>query len=103
MRRFGGDSNLVRKTLASTFNLHRRFSMADIDPELATAIKAAKTGKSMYFVLVAKGATDGALLVNKSKIPPAKVNDAKKEAGGGTVIRGRCIGEDGTIVFQTAK
>ncbi len=77
--------------------------MAEIDAELATAIKAAKTGKNMYFAMIAKGATDGQLLVSKTKIPPAKINEAKKEAGGGTVIRGRCIGEDGIIVFQTAK
>ena len=57
--------------------------------ELTNALKAAKT-KPMSFAFVAKG-SEGRLLVDKKKIPPKDVDAAKKECGGGTIYKGRCL------------
>ncbi|HEY2148907.1 MAG TPA: protein kinase, partial [Pirellulales bacterium] len=74
----------------------------DIDSELATNVKAAKT-KRMYFAFVAKGSSDGALVLAKTKVPPALITDAKKRSGGTQVVKGACFGEDGKLVFEMAK
>ena len=74
----------------------------DIDSELATNIKAAKN-KRMYFAFVAKGSSDGALVLSKTKVPPALITDAKKKSGGTQVFKGACFGEDGKLVFELAK
>jgi hypothetical protein len=69
--------------------------------ELATQVKAAKSGKRLMFAFVAKG-TEGTLLVGK-KVAAQEIADAKKEAGGGTVYKGKCVGEGGVLWFETAK
>jgi serine/threonine protein kinase len=74
----------------------------DIDSELATNVKAAKT-KRMYFAFVAKGSSDGALVISKTKVQPALITDAKKKSGGTQVSKGACFGEDGKLVFEMAK
>jgi serine/threonine protein kinase len=74
----------------------------DIDSELATNVKAAKN-KRMYFAFVAKGSSDGALVLSKTKVPPALISDAKKKSGGTQVFKGACFGEDGKLVFELAK
>jgi peptidoglycan hydrolase-like protein with peptidoglycan-binding domain len=74
--------------------------MADAD--LAAALKQAKS-KTMFFAFIQKG-SDGQLIVSKSKVTSKQIADAKKEAGGGTPVTGKCFGgEDGTLVFQVAK
>ncbi len=74
----------------------------DIDSELAANVKIAKT-KRMHFAFVAKGSSDGALVLAKSKVPPALITDAKKKSGGTQVFKGACFGEEGKLVFEMAK
>ena len=69
--------------------------------DLVSALKIAKT-KPMCFAFVAKG-NDGKLLVEKKRVPPKEAEAAKKECGGGTIYTGRCMTEDGTLVFEVAK
>jgi hypothetical protein len=69
--------------------------------DLVSALKIAKT-KPMFFAVVAKG-NDGKLLVDKKKVPPKDAEAAKKECGGGTIYTGRCLTENGTLVFEMAK
>ncbi len=76
--------------------------MADIDDKLAAVLKEARR-VPMNFAFVAKGASQGKLVVSKKPIPATAESAAKKEVGGGTVFRGRCIGEDGKLIFETAK
>jgi hypothetical protein len=66
-----------------------------IDAELAVNLKQAKT-KSMFFALVIKGGSDGALVLSKTKTTPAQITAAKKKSAG-------CFGEDGRYIFETAK
>jgi len=75
--------------------------MADIDKDLLTALKQAKT-KKMFFAFVPKG-SDGKLLVSKVKIPAKEIAETKKEIGGGAPVLGKCIGEGGAMVFYVAK
>jgi len=75
--------------------------MADVDAKLAASLKQAKTS-TMFFVFVAKG-NEGKLLVDKKKISPKDAAEAKKECGGGTIYKGRCRGEGGTLVFEVGK
>jgi tetratricopeptide (TPR) repeat protein len=75
--------------------------MPDIDAELAASLKAAKSG-TMFFAVVAKGANDGALLLSRSAVPANRIAEAKKKCGGGTLLKGRCFGEEGTLVFELA-
>ena len=72
------------------------------DEDLAAGLKAAKS-KRMHFVVVMKGSADGALILSKTKVPPADIAAAKKKSGGSSVIRGLCFGKDGEHVFETAK
>ncbi len=74
---------------------------ATIDQDLVAALKAARGGKPMRFAFVPKG-TGGKLLVAK-KVAPKEVAETKKEVGGAAVFQGRCVGENGTLVFEVAK
>jgi hypothetical protein len=71
------------------------------EPDLAAMLKMAKE-KRMFFAFVVKG-SDGKLIVSKSKIHPKQIEEAKKEVGGGTVLKGRCIGPLTGMVFQVVK
>ncbi len=73
-----------------------------VDKVLYTALKRAKTAR-MFFAMVARGATDGKLILTKAKVKPTDIGDAKKEVGGGRVFRGVCYGEDGRLVFELKK
>src|ERR1700694_4720436 len=75
---------------------------AELDMDLAAGLKAAKS-KRAYFALVLKGSNDGALIVSKTKVPPADIAAAKKQSGGSSVLKGFCQYEEGTYVFETAK
>ena len=75
--------------------------MAD-DDELARAIKLAKSGKQHFFALIVKGG-DSALSLSRKKVPAATIAEMKKTAGGGAVVAGTCVGNDGTLVFTTPK
>jgi hypothetical protein len=75
---------------------------AGSDSELVAGLKAAKS-KRMYFALVMKGGADGALVLSKQKVPPVLITAAKKKSGGSAVIKGFCSYEDGKYVFETAK
>jgi hypothetical protein len=72
-----------------------------IDKDLANALKLARGGKPMQFALFSKG-SEGKLLVGK-KIPPKQFADTKKATGASSVFKGRCVGEEGTLVFYVAK
>lgn len=74
----------------------------EMNEELVTGLKAAKS-KRAYFALVLKGGKDGALIVSKTKVPPAAIADAKKESGGSAVVKGFCRFEDGVYLFETIK
>jgi hypothetical protein len=73
-----------------------------LDDELVAGLKLAKT-KRCYFALVVKGATDGALVISKQKVPPVLITLAKKQCGGSAVVKGAVFFEDGKYVFETAK
>jgi hypothetical protein len=73
-----------------------------LDEELVAGLKLAKT-KRCYFALVVKGATDGALVVSKQKVPPVLITLAKKKCGGSAVVKGAVFFEDGKYIFETAK
>ena len=75
---------------------------AELDKDLVDGLKAAKS-KRAYFALILKGSSDGALLVSKTKVPPAAIAEAKKKSGGSAVVKGFCQYEEGTYVFETAK
>ena len=75
---------------------------AELDTDLITGLKAAKS-KRAYFAIVLKGSNDGALIVSKTKVPPAAITEAKKRSGGSAVLKGFCQYEEGTYVFETAK
>ena len=74
---------------------------ATIDKDLTTTLKAARGGKPMRFAFFPKGA-EGKLLVGK-KIPAQEIAETKKATGAGSVLKGRCVGEDGTLVFYVVK
>ncbi len=57
----------------------------------------------MYFAAVLKGGNDGALIIKKTKVPPAAINEAKKQSGGTAVVKGAVFGEDGKLIFEVAK
>src|SRR5262245_24656445 len=74
--------------------------MPEVDTKLAANLKKAKSSE-MKFAFVFKGTTS-VLLVEK-KVPPKEISEAKKEVGGGTVVQGTVVGEDGKLVFKFAK
>jgi hypothetical protein len=75
---------------------------AELDKGLIDGLKIAKT-KRCFFVLVLKGATDGMLLVSKTKIPAPAIAEAKKASGGGAIVQGFVSFADGAYLFETAK
>jgi hypothetical protein len=74
---------------------------ATLDKDLTTTLKAARGGKPMQFAFLPKG-SEGKLLIGK-KILPKQIAETKKETGASSVFKGRCVGEDGTLVFYVAK
>jgi hypothetical protein len=70
-----------------------------LDEELVAGLKMAKT-RRCGFALVVKGASDGALVISKQKVPPALITLAKKKCGGTSVIQGAVFVEDGQYVFE---
>jgi hypothetical protein len=76
--------------------------MPQLDPQLATALKQAKT-VPQCFAFVAKGASEGKLLLARKSVPAREVADARKALGGGLIFRGRCGGDDGKLVFEVPK
>ena len=71
----------------------------EINEELEKQVKNAKSGKRLMFALIQKG-TGGTILVDK-KITDTQITDAKREAGGGSVYKGKCVGEKGILYFET--
>jgi hypothetical protein len=79
--------------------------MPEKDEKLAAALKQAKSaakGSEFFFAVVIKGG-DSVLLVDKKKVSPKDIADAKKRCGGTSVVEGRCFGADGKLVFETRK
>ncbi len=77
--------------------------MTTIDRDLAGALKLALT-KPMNFALVIKAPGEGTLIVSKKPIPIGAIAQAKRELGGGQIVKGRCTGgPSGQLVFETAK
>ena len=62
--------------------------MAEVDSKLAASLKQSKINP-MSFVFVAKG-NEGKLILDKKKISNKVADDAKKNCGGGHIVRGRC-------------
>ena len=69
--------------------------------ELATAIRQVKSGKEFHFALIAKGAKTQ-LAMDKRKVSGEEIAQMKKASGGGALMRGTCIVEDGTLIFMTS-
>jgi len=69
-----------------------------IDELLKKELKAAKKAPRNFALVVS--AKPG-LIVSRTKIGGAAVKNKQKECGGGMVLRGRCFGEDGLLVFET--
>ncbi len=69
-----------------------------VDAALVANIKQIKT-TPMSFVFVAKG-NEGKLILDKKKISNKVADDAKKNCGGGNIVRGRCKFENGLLVFE---
>ena len=69
--------------------------------ELAMAIRQVKSGKEFHFALIAKGAKTQ-LAMDKRKISGEEIAQMKKASGGGALMRGTCIVEDGTLIFMTS-
>jgi hypothetical protein len=76
--------------------------MPEVDDKLVSALRQAKK-TPMYFAFIAVGASDGVLIVSKKKVAAKEIGAAKKESGGKKVFRGRCVGGEGSLVFETAK
>ena len=74
---------------------------ATIDKNLTNALKLARGGKPMQFAFLPKG-SEGKLLAGK-KIPPKEIAETKKATGATALFKGRCLGEEGTLVFYVAK
>jgi hypothetical protein len=77
--------------------------MPGIDEDSVKVLKDAKTGKHVFFALVIKDSTVGALIAAKSKVSPTHIATAKKQCSASTVIQGKCHGDNGTMIFQTVK
>jgi hypothetical protein len=73
-----------------------------VNAELAGALKQPRR-MPMRFAFVVKSPTEGKLLVDKKPVPAKEVAEAKKETGGGLVYCGRCLGEEGKLVFEVPK
>lgn len=80
--------------------------MSDKDPALIKAVSLAKRAtatRPLFFTLVLKGGTDGALLLSRKKSTTQEIKALKEKCGGSVVVRGRCFMEDGKLTFETAK
>lgn len=77
--------------------------MSKIDHDLAAALKLAKTN-AMNFVLVTKSPGESRLIVSKHTIKSPAIDEAKRDLGGGQILRGRCTGDgNGLLVFESTK
>ncbi len=75
-------------------------SESAINEELAAQLKLAKR-QSRYFLLVAKTAKVGKLLLSKKRIKPAQIKQLKAETGGKKVFIGTCRGGGGvSMIFE---
>jgi len=74
---------------------------AALDAELIAALRMAK-GRKMFFAFLLKG-SDGKLIVSPSLIGADKINEAKKEFGGGSPWVGTCEGPFIKMVFKVTK
>ncbi len=76
--------------------------MANIDKDLAGALRQAKT-KRMHFALVEKKAGEGTLIVTKSPTPQSAITEAQRDIGGGKIFKGECFLDDktGELIFET--
>ncbi len=80
--------------------------MGQTSSELKTALQnatKAPSGKPYFFAMVIKGGVEGALFADRRKVPTKWVDAAKKEFNTSTVVRGLCFGDEGKLVFETAK
>jgi hypothetical protein len=73
--------------------------MPEVNDTLAKSLVMAKR-RPMYFAFVPKG-PKSCLLLSVKAINPKQINELKKEAGGGNVVRGRTVSEKEGVVFQT--
>jgi hypothetical protein len=77
--------------------------MSTMDRELAAALKLAKT-RAMNFAFVSKSPGQGRLIVCKDRINPKMIDEARKQLGGGQILKGRCAGDgNGQVLFETAR
>jgi hypothetical protein len=72
-----------------------------MDEKLKTVLTAAKNVVH-NFAIVIKGSVVVHLLVSKIPIKDAEVQAAKKQHGGTSVLRGKCQGHEGELVFRVA-
>jgi len=77
-------------------------TMANIDKDLAGALRQAKT-KRMHFALVEKKQGEGTLIVTKSPTPQSAIAEAQRDLGGGKIFKGECFLDDktGELIFET--
>lgn len=67
---------------------------------LKLALRATSDNPHAY-VLIVKGPSGGRLIVNRKKIPPKLVADARKEVGSNVVVKGVCYGDGSAMVFES--
>ena len=75
-----------------------------IDAELVASLNKAKSAEKsacLMYAFAQKGAS-GTLVINRT-ITGKQVAQAKEKAGGGTLFRGQCFGEEGKIIFEVTK
>ncbi|MBL8797297.1 MAG: hypothetical protein JNM56_25570 [Planctomycetia bacterium] len=76
------------------------------DPLLTKNVALAKHATAehpLFFTLVLKGGSDGALLLSRKKGTANDIKVLKEKCHGTAVVRGRCYSEEGKLVFETAK
>ena len=72
--------------------------MPEIDKALATELKAAQKAPRNFLFVPGR---ELILVVSKKAIGAPQLNEAKEKAGGGKPLKGRCFGEEKTLVFET--
>jgi len=72
-------------------------AMPEIDKALATELKAARKQPRNFLFIPGR---ELVLLVSRKKIGGSELNQAKEKAGGGKPVKGRCFGEEKTLVFE---
>src|SRR5262245_46342723 len=80
--------------------------MPEVNAKLAANLHQAKIATKeapWWFAFVAKGISEGALLVSRMKIPTKEINEAKVACGGKEIYRGRCFGVGGDLICEIAK